>query len=1803
MSGEEYAVEPIAVVGLACRVPGARDAAQFWANLAAGVESIRFYTRDEQLKLGAPADEVDHPDFVPAAAVLDDIAYFDAGYFGMTDREADVTDPQQRLFLELAGTALDDAGYDPARYPGEIGVYAGTGANDYLWKNVRRNPRVARASGNLSVSIGNNPDYVATLTSYKLNLRGPSFTLHTACSTSLVAIHLAAEALRGGECDLALAGGVCIELPHGAGYIAYDGGISSADGHCRPFDSRASGTLWGSGGGIVVLKRLGDAVADGDHVRALILGNAINNDGAAKVGFSAPSVEGQAGVVAQALGVAGIAARTVSYVEAHGTATALGDPIEVTALSRAYGADTADTQWCRIGSVKSNVGHLSQAAGVVGLIKAVLAMEHGLIPPSVNYEKPNPAIDFDASPFYVNAVLSTWDTGGEPRRAGVSSFGIGGTNAHVVLEQAPPPRPAEPAGARAAELIQVSARGESALARVVEGLADHLTAHPQTPLADVAYTLRAGRGVHGYRATVVATDALDAAAGLRDRKRRVTGYAGAVPPRVAFLLSGQGSQHPGMAAELYRAEPVFRDAVDACAEILGDDPLAGDAAHLNRTEHAQPALFTVEYALAKLWQGWGVHPAAMIGHSIGEYVAATLAGVFPLPDALRLVAARGRLMQPLPAGSMLAVQAAADELRADLPDGLAVAVVNGPGTAVVAGPTELVEEYAAALREREIRHRPLRTSHAFHSPVMDPILDKFTELVAAVPRYAPRLPFLSNRTGTWITAEQATDPGYWAAHLRETVRFGDCVATLLADGDWALLECGPGAQLANLARMQVPAGGRVPLASLPGPGDKYGDLHVLYGSAGKLWTAGVALDGFGSAARRVPLPAYPFERSYHWVDPAPELADTAPVPAVPSGPRPMAQWCSVPVWRQLPPAGAHPAPQRVLLLADGEVADGLAAWLGPGVVRVASGPAYRAGDGGYAVRPGEPDDYAALLADLATAGGVPPRVVHAWCLSASDADRGDSDRGDADRGDADQGDADLDAPFHSPVAFAQALAGVELAERVHLDVLTAGTRDVIGGDVTRPGHATAVGVVAVLPLELPAALSARHLDAATPGDLAALATEVAVPPSGEQGETVALRNGRRWVPGLAPVPLPEEAPVLRTGGVYLVTGGLGGIGITVAEDLATRYRAKLVLLTRTGLPPRDRWPALAGTGGRVGRAIAAIRRIEAAGGEALVLAADVTVPGDLRRVRAATLERFGRLDGIVHAAGVPGGGLVEVKTRAAAEAVLAPKVSGTRALAEVFGDLELDFVALCASITGVVGGIGQVDYAAANAFLDAYAHSGYGFRGRVTSVDWGAWLEVGMAAEVARPGVLDAVADAPLAGPAEPVDHPVLTARGAAGWLRGVVGAATHWTLAEHRISGVPVLPGTAHLEIARAAVACAVPAPVPDAVVELRDVTFLAPLAVPDGTSAELRVLLEPADDGVDFQIVSGGRTHVRGNGGWVAATAPAGHDLTRLVERCGPELDLGPSYHESRSGLLTFGPRWASLRAVRRRGDEALSRLTAPEAATADVDRWVLHPALLDEATSFVGGGGDGAYLPIGYGRVTVYGPMPATLWSYVRLRGGGEISTADIQVLDDAGRVVVDIAEFMMRRIDTAAVAGSVGAAPAPVPADPVATVGIRPADGAEVLRRLLGGALGRQVVVTARTVAEQIERVRALTTSSVADRLAPAGAPARDGDVEAPRTELEAQLATVWSEVLGVPAVARDDDFFELGGNSLVAVQLIGQVRKTVGVKLPMRSLFEAATVAGMAELVEKLRAAPDRTGAGTAPPSEPAVTIPRLARPQ
>ncbi len=1339
----------IAVIGMDGRFPGARDLDEYWRVVRDGRSAVTFFSEEELLARGADPAVVRDPDHVPAGNLLADTESFDAEFFGYSPREAEIMDPQHRVLLESAWAAVENAGYDPRACPGLVGVYAGAGTNTYMLFNLMGHQDVVDAAGGNQLLVANRGDFLASRVAYKLGLEGPAVNVQSACSTSLVAVVLACQALLAYQCDVAVAGGASVDVLKDKGYLYRPDGIFSPDGHSRPFDAAAKGTVGGNGVGVVVLKRLHEALADGDHVHAVVKGSAVNNDGARRAGFTAPSADSQALVITSALAGAEVEPDTVGYVESHGTGTVLGDPVEFAALKAAYGAGGARGT-IALGAVKPNIGHLDAAAGVAGLIKAVHVVGHGLVPPLLNFERANPRIALDGSPFFVPTELSSWPVDGVPRRAGVSSFGLGGTNAHVVVEEPPPREPSAPSDD--AQLVVLSARTAEALEAATDRLADHLRAHPDVSLADVAFTLQTGRRPFPHRRAVVGRTAEDVREALeaRDDGRVLTSVAAPAARRpVAFMFTGFGEQYPGFAREPYLREPVFRDALDRCAKLLAPmlgtdirdhvleerrvaaggagfdlrrmllDPVADDHP-LAEPRLGYPVLFAVEYALAELWRSRGVVPDAMIGHSLGEYVAACLAGVFSLPDALRLVVARAELITEHGAGAMLAVPLTEEAVVPLLDDEVALAAVNDPGTCVVSGTDAGIARLAERLGADGVVSRRLRTRFAFHSPAMDAVVEPYAEIVRGVRLNAPRTPFLSNVTGTWIEDAEATDPGYWARHLRRPVRFADGVAELWRMRDVVLVEVGPGRALTSAA-VKHPASrtvaDRVVLPSLPDAFSNDEPRAVLLRALGGLWLAGAAphwtaLHESG-ARHRVPLPSYPFERRRYWLDPVAPARAAEPARRVDRD-----GWYHVVSWRRLgeaePDPAADPAADRWLVFADesgvgAAVADRLTG-LGAAVAVVEAGQSWARCDGNrFTVDPSDPEHFRRLADALRVADAFPNRVVHCWTVDRADAA---DDRAGA--------TGLLDRGFGALVRWAQA-AEPELATRPNRwDVVGTQVHDVLGVEPIAPVKAALHGVCRVAPQEY-SSLRCAEFDVPVPavGDVPVLADRLlAELLAAPHGGVVALRGDHRWGQVFEPTRLRPAASPVRPGGTYLVTGGLGKIGLVVAASLADAAPGvRLVLVGRTGLADHG-----APTADDLARA-EAVRALTASGAEVLVRTADVADEAQVAAVVDEAVRRFGAVHGVVHAAGATG----EAAHRVLADLTeeewgwhFEPKLHGVHALERALAGQPLDFAVLCSSVASVLGGLGFTAYAGANAFLDAHARSRSG-PVRWTSLNWEAW--------------------------------------------------------------------------------------------------------------------------------------------------------------------------------------------------------------------------------------------------------------------------------------------------------------------------------------------------------------------------------------------------------------------------------------------------------------------------------------------------
>lgn len=1353
----------IAIIGMAGQFPGAPDIEAYWRNIEAGIESIRDLTQQE-LSEGGLSARATRPHYVSRGGYLEGIEEFDAGLFGYSAGEARLMDPQHRLFLETVWQALEHAGCAPDQFSGQIGVFAGAAPSTYLIENIVSNRSVLRHIAINDLLHENLPDLLATRVCYKLNLTGPGIVVGSACSSSLTLTHFACQSLLAGDCDIALAGGVRIGVPHWVGYDYAEGGILSRDGHCRTFDVNSSGTTAGSGVAVVVLRRLEDAIAAGDTIHAVIKATAVNNDGARKVGYTAPSVEGQADVIRKALIAADVPAESIGYIEAHGTATRLGDPIEIKALTQAYRELTDRKQFCAIGSVKANIGHLDAAAGVAGLIKVVQILKQGVLPPAVSFTAPNPETGLEQSPFYVPQQRRAWKAAGV-RRAAVSAFGIGGTNAHAVLEESTFTAPSGPSRAR--QLLCFSAKTRAALLANVKNFSDWLQSSPPGTFADAAYTLKTGRMALEYRCSFVCEDANDAVAALSRYQPAHPNFAKHSQRPVVFMFSGQGAQYPGMTEGLYQTEPVFRATVDRCAELLtpalgldirgmlfpADGAEEVQVSPLRRTRYTQPALFVVEYALVELLKSWGITPKACIGHSVGEYVAACVAGVLSLEDALSLVVARATAMDEAPPGAMLSVELGPEEVQNYLSSEVAIAARNAPELCVVSGDPQSIAELEQALVSDGISVKRLRTSHAFHSPMMDECGPKLIAAFGNVRLNAPLIPFISCVTGDWITRGQATCVEYWAQQLRAPVEFSRGISRVLEDESAVLLEVGPGTTLTSLAATHA-ADDRKPfvLASVRDRRLKVRDDELLLSVLGRMWSLGVNVSWAGfyqhEQRRKIVMPTYAFQRQRYWLEKTaeqPARHDSASHSELDSRLAPE-QWFHQSTWTQTGSAPRlDPSPDtRWLLFLDAlEVGKRLESRLtqaGARVWTVRKGRSFKQlSERCVQIHPTRAEDYQKLFALLAQNGATPDKIVSCWNVTTNTRLAESYDQFEALLQIA---KACTQAGTHSPIDF------YVLSNQLHA---------VVSGEPVNPLKSLLIGPCRVIPKEF-GGVRCKSIDI-TIGrnpllrwskvlDFEALLAEL----YGTVDESfVALRGRQRFVPAVQPAPLETVAGsgLYRQNETYLITGAFGGIGSTFARFLSQRHRAKLILVSRGELPAEKEWDSWLRShdpSNVKSQRIRLLKDLQAVGCSFHVICADVADTKEMKKGLKLAQRRLGPVAGVLHCAGIADGALIQRRVPSDSRSVFQSKVAGTFVLDKLLRRQRLDFFVQCSSLASLIGPVGQVAYCSANAFQDAFAQSRCTRVGttQYLTLAWDSWKEVGMAVDtlnsgnrsVARPGAI-----------------------------------------------------------------------------------------------------------------------------------------------------------------------------------------------------------------------------------------------------------------------------------------------------------------------------------------------------------------------------------------------------------------------------------------------------------------------------------
>lgn len=1759
----------IAIVGLACDFPQAACPSQFWSNLVEGRCAVADLDEPALRAAGVSDAELAQPNYVRAGIRLDGFDEFDAAFFGLSPREAAVMDPQHRRFLQCAWNALENAGYRPDAHDRQTGVFAGSGMHWYLLRNLFGQRELLADMGEFLVRhLSNDKDFLTTRVSYQLDLRGPSLNVQTACSTSLVAVHLACQSLLAGECDMALAGGSTIEVPQGQGYVYREEEVRSADGRCRAFDADSGGTVFGSGCGLVVLRRLGDALRDGDHIVAVIRATAINNDGAGKAGYLAPSVDGQAEAIATALTLAGVDADSIGYVEAHGTGTRLGDPIEVAALSQAF--EGAARQGCALGSVKTNIGHLDTAAGVAGLIKTALCLKHGELPPSLFYRRANPEIDFARSPFFVVSERRTWPKPQGPRRAALNSLGVGGTNAFAVLEQAPEPALQVDARDAAVPLtLLLSAKTPEALRQRAAELGQHLRENAPD-LADVAWTLREGRVAMGQRCALAACSREHAAiqlAALASDARAVVAPAKS-PPALVFAFPGQGAQRVGMARAIAKVDSGVSAALDDCVLalrglgredvielLLRADDSPESAMRLRQTEFTQPVLFCVEYALARGLIARGLKPAALVGHSLGEYVAATLAGVFALPAAIELICTRGRLCAQAGAGAMLAVNAGLEALRPLLDESVDIAGLNSPQQTVLAGSVDAIDALASRLESAGHGLRRLQTSGAFHSRLLDPLLDAFR---AAVERAQPRaagagLRVVSSLSGEWLSAEQAGSVEYWVQHLRRPVDFIGALTRLGELGDYLLIEVGPGRTLARFSEASNPQARCIATLEATAGGD---EACAWFALPGALWAHGLEADFARwqqpQRGTRTPLPAYPFARTRHWIEPAKPRLE-APV----SSETAFGDWLQAQDWRSAPLVAAQSVlsgEALVLLDRHGLGADLVKALRAAGttVRTLERDNALQLEGASMRLDPDEDTHWRALAALPA-----PALLVDLWSLDAPDADVAEQQR----------------LCFEFPLRMAQAL--IPWCEReggLQCLAVSLQAQAVANPSALQPLQALRAGPQRTWPQEaqgLRAAwidLDTNHLrQPAASAELLLAELRAGLP-----DDTVALRGRRRLLPTWTALQLPQSEPraAFKPGGRYLITGAFGGAGQALAEHLARLPQVQLILVTRSELAadaahPRQRW-------------LAALRGL---GAKVEVIAADVCDAGAF----AAATADLTTLDGVFHAAGVLDDGLIARKTIESAQRVLAPKLAGAEAVANLGERCGADFVLYFSSLSAQMGVSGQVDYTAANAALDAFAAraDARSAHTRHLALAFSIWREAGMAARLAAEIGL---APAPLPE-SVPTGHPLLARRqdaaGGRARFAGVLDEHSHWVLDQHRLaSGEALLPGTGYLDLLAWALAEYTGA---FQAFELRDLRFEAPFKLGRSESRRLELEIRPRGElTFEISIESQGAAsddrieHLR------VTLDCAQHAELPVLLLARPREAREPRYAHPQ---LRFGPRWNCLRRFEVGEGEAELQLARDDASASELHP--LHPALFDMAigaaqAALAPAGVDAArLLPFRYGCLQVYTPLPSELISRQRARVEGADLVLDIDLLDTNGHRVLALRDFVLKP----ARALSRAAAPPPRPrpqaaANRILEVGFREgfshADALAAIEAALLHAGPAQIALARRPVAELITATRTPDAADTGDAAQPVAATpvqriAGGTPFVAPEGELQLQLIALWEGLLDLSGIGAADDFFALGGHSLLLTRALSRIKRERGLVLPVEAAFETPTIAAWSAL--------------------------------
>ncbi|MEC5144147.1 SDR family NAD(P)-dependent oxidoreductase [Chitinophaga sp. 212800010-3] len=1778
----------IAIVGLALRFPGADNSEQFWEHLVSGDEMVKHFSNEDLDKLGISERMYNKPGYVKVVAKAPSYKdYFDNHFFSYTPEEARIMDPQTRIFHELCWEALESAGFAKDIIKSKIGIFGG-GSSSFsheLMNNLTgRTPEI----GHFNAIRLANKDYMCSRVAYALNLTGPCYSINTTCSTSMSAIHLATRAILTGDCKMALAGGVCIFSDKARGYLYEEGGVLSKDGHCRAFDAASSGAYFAEGAGVVVLKRLKEAVEDGDTIQAIIKGSAVNNDGHRKVGYTAPSVEGQKEVIRLAHKLARVSPSTISMIEAHGTGTPLGDPIEIEALRQAF--DSTERNYCAIGSVKTNIGHLDTAAGIAGLIKTILALKYRSIPASLHFHTPNPKIDFTDSPFYVNNICRKWENIQLPRRAGVSSFGIGGTNVHLVLEEAPTFQKL-PQVMDSLQLLPLSAKTKKALQQSQRNLGIFLSAQEDISIGDVSYTLQEGREEFNHRMFILASGGTDAAnilGGQGDEiHTRKTSESKRVP---VFMYPGQGSQYVGMAGELYDKLSVFRTAVDKCLQLLSTSlatdikrviMAAGDI-DVTETRLTQPLLFVIQYALSSVLITLGVKPVVMIGHSLGEYVAACISGVFCLEDALKIVEKRGLLMQQSQVGSMIAVSLNEEEIQPYLLSGVALAAVNGRRHCVLSGSHENIATVEKLLEADNVVQKKLHTDRAFHSELMNEVLEEFEELLTGVKFSRPEIPFISGLTGTYITATEATDALYWVQHLRHTIRFGDGLQALESLKDKIFIEVGTSKALSSYVRESAEGKGNPEIVSLlRHPREKVSDMAFFLKAVGSLWLSGHKINWMscrtGEKAGKIPLPTYPFERKRFGddkdvADLIRELLQNNQTDNVPGN-------AFVPSWKRtgrLPVGNIDKRP--VLFTGKNNWLNKLLSssflqqQVSPVVVRY-SNRNEQINDL-YDINTDDLNAVDTLFGNFKASGFIPRLILLDILYVAAPGD-----------GLKEEAYSHAMSSLLQVIAICKSFNAIFPGEETALRIVLNNACEIIGNDLLLPVHAGLHSLAGVINSEYQnISCSVIDIDLLPKEESAALLFDelLILPEEKPTVCTTGIRNGFRWLPFREPIvwgrtnATESELPTH-----VLITGGLGGIGLAVAEYFAGRSVENITLVSRTELPDPASWDHWMAVNPEMDPVCVKIRRIlhlKSYGINIWHFSADVADKERVEEVVATAASLSGcPVDAVIHAAGIPSRRIIERTTTAEMDRQWKAKVKGLMVLNQLFAEERLLFFINFSSISSIDPGIAQAGYSTANAVLDAYIYAnGLKQCANVKTINWDTWKEVGMAVESS--GDKYSYLQQVKLYPAHPLIQYVATDIEEDVVFVSNFRPEAMWILDEHRVfSGLPVFPGTGYIELIQAVVS----AMGYNRSIIISNLFLTDPMVFQTGDSKVVKTIVTVRDHCLGVKIIS--RTanhetaevhHASAEVSVLQAPVMVNRQLSDLIDL----LEKKTWINQQELTSTEFGPRWNNLQWISLGEGEGMAGLQLPAMYSGDIGPYKLHPALMDIAIAFLyfHVKEDKQYLPYCYEEIIITGTLTQYIISHAVLRSDRTQGLVfDITIWNEQEEVVVVVSGLTFVPYIPGKSSGSEKksiSGKSKTPGESLSLHGLSTAEYLDIFQNFLYHNYPHVAIRTSRPPAKNSIASSPETEEAGMDEMS------EREDMSTPYvaavTATEKQLTLEWEKFFGINRLGTADDFFELGGDSIMVSIILSRINKLFAVRISLTQFFNNATIAKLGAIIDK-----------------------------